>query len=367
MGVGNQKKITVVLPFLSGEGGTETVVNEWIVHFSSSPLFKMTYLLPQGSMKDNWYKPFKGLRVFKLAQSFKKARVIRNLLGAVWLAYHILTTSPDEVVCLSTKLIYEVSILKKVFHKNFKIVSWIHFSLLHGKDINLNDLKKADYHLALSSGIQRQMNDIGILNSRIRRVGNPIPKAEYIVPPSTDGVTKFIYIGRIFVDGQKNLRELIKGLSALNEYTTKWTLDVIGDGPDMDEFKALINENGIESKVTIHGWVKQPFKQFSTADCLVLTSKYEGFVMVLLEAIARGIPVISSNCPTGPEDIVSDFNGYLYPPGDVQALTEKLVAMAKREKVFDHHKLPATVSEFYTDSYFEGLEKALNDFLADVR
>ncbi|TLF40541.1 glycosyltransferase [Lacticaseibacillus zeae] len=355
-------RMLVILPFLSGEGGTETVVNEWVSHFEDSPDFRMTFLLPQGSMRDHWYPSSKCIKVFKLAQAFRNVRFVRNAFGAIWLAFAILFTSADEVICLSTKLIYEVSFLKKVFHKKFKIVSWIHFSLRHGQDINLNDLKKADYHLAISSGIQRQMHEIGIKDSNIGFVYNPIAPSTTVVPPTTDFPFKFVYIGRIFIDGQKNLGELIAGLSALNKSTTRWTLDVFGDGPDMTELKKLVAQKGIADKITFHGWVKRPFDRLTSADCLLLTSKYEGFVLVLGEAIARGIPVISSDCPTGPDDIVNDDNGYLYPPGDVSTLTDRLIAVANGERLFDHHKLPKTISKFYPELYFKRLEKFLVDF-----
>lgn len=356
-------KTLVVLPFLSGEGGTETVVNEWMTHFKNSSDFEMSFLLPQGSMRDLWYPPFaKNVKVFKFAQLFRKRRSVRNLLGAIWLAFAVLFTSADEVVCLSTKLIREIAILKKIFHKNFRIISWLHFSLLHGQDINLNDLKKADYHLAISTGIQHQMSQVNIKNSKIKVVGNPISPATTVIPEPKEGMTRFVYIGRILVDGQKNLRELVLGLNKLNQSTKQWTLDVFGDGPDMSELRKLVAEEEIESQVTFHGWVKHPFNKLTSADCLLLTSKYEGFGMVLGESIARGIPVISSDCPTGPADIVNDSNGYLYQPGDLQAMTTKMEAIVNKVKTFDHNVLPGTISKFYPESYFPNLEKALKDF-----
>ncbi|MDG3060891.1 glycosyltransferase [Lacticaseibacillus casei] len=356
-------KTLVILPFLSGEGGTETVVNEWISHFEHSSDFEMSFLLPQGSMRDHWYPSFsKKVKVFKFAQLFRNRRSIRNLFGAIWLAFAVLFTSADEVVCLSTKLIYEVAFLKRLFHKKFRIISWIHFSLLHGQDVSLDDLQKADYHLAISTGIQQQMHDINIEASRIGVVGNPVSPTTNVIPASTDGITRFVYSGRIFVDGEKNLRELVLGLNKLNKLTKQWTLDVFGDGPDMSEFKELIAQKGIASQVTLHGWVTQPLDKLAHADCLVLTSTYEGFGMVLAEAIARGIPVISSDCPTGPADIVNDSNGYLYRPGDVSMLTEKMIAIINKEKVFNHDDLPSTVSKFYSKSYFNRLEQFLVAF-----
>lgn len=352
-------RVVVVLPFLSGEGGTETVVNEWMSYFKKTSNFDVSFLLPQGSMRDHWYTESESVKVFRFAQVFRNVHFLRNFFGALWLALKILSTSADEVICLSTKLIYEVSYLQRIFHKKFKLVSWIHFSLRHGQDINLEDLKKADFHLAISSGIQSQMRQIGIEESKIRRIGNPLSKAEHIIPSSTDSLIRFVYSGRVFVDGQKNLRELVSGLAELNKYSKRWTLDVFGDGPDMAEFKALMTRKGIFDQVILHGWVKHPFEQLSNADCLVLTSKNEGFGMVLAEAIARGVPVISSDCPTGPADIVNENNGYLYKPGSVRMLTEKLILIVGGKKKFNHKLLPETVSEFYSDSYFKRLEKSL--------
>lgn len=354
-------KVLVVLPFLSGEGGTETVVNEWISHFENSSYFEVTFLLPQGSLRDNWYIPSSRVKVFKLDQAFKNVHSLRNILGGIWLAFQILKTSADEVICLSTKLIFEVSALKKIFRKSFKVVSWIHFSLHHGQDINLDDLRKADFHLAISSGIQDQMNEAEISSKKISIINNPISRANEIIPKSTGDRTRFVYVGRIFVDGQKNLRELVSGLIELHKYSQQWTLDVFGDGPDMDKFQELLTQEELLDHVILHGWVKQPFKKITHADCLVLTSKYEGFPMVLGEAISRGIPVVSSDCPTGPADIVNKNNGYLYKPGDISMLARELVSIVNDNKKFNHNNLPQTISNFYLSSYFHRLEESLVD------
>ena len=58
--------------------------------------------------------------------------------------------------------------------------------------------------------------------------------------------------------------------------------------------------------ITWHGWVDKPWEKINSASCTLLLSKFEGFPMVILESLSYGIPVISSDCPTGPEDLIID-------------------------------------------------------------
>jgi UDP-D-galactose:(glucosyl)LPS alpha-1,6-D-galactosyltransferase len=97
--------------------------------------------------------------------------------------------------------------------------------------------------------------------------------------------------------------------------------DVVGDGRDRENLSVLARELGVADKVRWAGWQASPWTAVENVDVVVLSSAFEGFPMVLVEAMSRGIPCISSNCETGPDDIVvPDGNGWLYPPGDVEAL-----------------------------------------------
>jgi UDP-D-galactose:(glucosyl)LPS alpha-1,6-D-galactosyltransferase len=81
----------------------------------------------------------------------------------------------------------------------------------------------------------------------------------------------------------------------------------------------------ISDRVIWHGWLDNPWDEIHEATALVLTSDYEGLPMVIGEAMTRGVPVISTDCPTGPADYIEQgVNGWLIPTGDQSMLLEAL-------------------------------------------
>ena len=200
-----------------------------------------------------------------------------------------------------------------------RVVSWPHFSL--DRLANIGWLQGADGHLALSTQIAEQIQQ---LNPRVAPtvVGNPLPTAPATLIPPPDGPPRFLYVGRL-QNHQKRVDLLLDALAPLRERA--WTLDVFGDGPDRPALAAQAERMGIGNHVQWHGWQSDPWSRVAEATALVLPSDFEGFGMVLVEALARGIPVVATDCVAGPRDIVaSGANGWLVPPGDGPTLSRAL-------------------------------------------
>lgn len=118
----------------------------------------------------------------------------------------------------------------------------------------------------------------------------------------------------------------------------------------------------LDLNVDWRGWFDDPWKEIANngIDYLVLSSKFEGFGMVLAEAISRGIPVISSNCPVGPADIIKpDINGFLYTPGDREELHNILLKSYRKKDTWDYDKLSHSIDNLYVDKYLERFSKFL--------
>jgi glycosyltransferase involved in cell wall biosynthesis len=100
---------------------------------------------------------------------------------------------------------------------------------------------------------------------------------------------------------------------------------LIGEGPDQAALEQLAVELGIRQSVHFLGFCSNPFPFIRQAEMLVLSSRYEGFGMVLAEAMALGTPVISSDCPTGPRDLLEAGKaGLLVPIGDVDEMARAI-------------------------------------------
>ena len=157
------------------------------------------------------------------------------------------------------------------------------------------------------------------------------------VPPPILPEDFFISVARLDKT-QKDYETLLKSFALMHRSeTSNVALLLVGDGPDREYLQRLAKELGIDGKVHFLGFNKNPFPLIRAAKALILSSRYEGMPMVLVEAMALGTPVISSDCPVGPHDLLEGGkNGVLTPVGDVETMTAAMTRLlhdsALREK-----------------------------------
>ncbi|MFW6009601.1 MAG: glycosyltransferase [archaeon] len=125
---------------------------------------------------------------------------------------------------------------------------------------------------------------------------------------------------------QKGFDNLIKAVKNVIEKGYEIKLIIMGKGENKQQLNALIKKLNLKDKVELIGFKSNPYKYISESDLFVLSSNYEGFPNSLLEAMACEVPVISTDCPTGPSEIIdNNKNGILVPVGDVNKLTEEII------------------------------------------
>ncbi len=123
---------------------------------------------------------------------------------------------------------------------------------------------------------------------------------------------------------QKDFNTLL-GAFALVCASRDVELVIVGDGEDRNVIEARSTALGVEARVRLIGYQPNPYPWIARADVFVLSSHYEGFGNVLVEAMALGVPVVSSDCPSGPGEIIEqDRSGVLVPPGSVEAMAERI-------------------------------------------
>jgi len=127
-----------------------------------------------------------------------------------------------------------------------------------------------------------------------------------------------------------------------------------------EKLKKLAGKLGIADRISWLGFRKDPYSEFQEITALLLTSRYEGFGMVLVEANQRGIPVISSDCG-GPKDIViAGVNGYLYREGDMGEFVRIVSDVIEGRLSFDTTKnIAKTAERFREDVVVENIYKVL--------
>jgi len=170
----------------------------------------------------------------------------------------------------------------------------------------------------------------GLSRKRFTVIHNPIPAPDLSV--STDMAEKswhgwrgkrIITVGRL--KAQKNHALLIKSFKRLLK-ETEVRLMILGTGELETQTRELIAQEGLTDKVLMPGHVLDPAPFYRSADLFVLSSDYEGFGNVIVEALACGTPVVSTDCPSGPAEILQDGRfGTLVPVGDDQALTKAMI------------------------------------------
>jgi len=112
-------------------------------------------------------------------------------------------------------------------------------------------------------------------------------------------------------------------------------LVILGHGSLYETLQQQVSELGLNDKVILPGYVKNPFPYIKQALFTVLSSDHEGFPMVLIESLCLGKPVISTNCPTGPDEIIRDGeNGLLVPVDNVGALSSAIEKLVVNEQVY---------------------------------
>ena len=140
-------------------------------------------------------------------------------------------------------------------------------------------------------------------------------------PPLVDKVV--VAAGRL--EPQKAFDRLIEAYAPLTVSRPDWRLDIYGAGSAQPALKSLIEDLGVDSHITLRGYSRDLPAALAQSSIYALSSKFEGFPMVLLEAMSVGLPMVAYDCPRGPAETIRDgVNGRLIPNGDQPAFTAAL-------------------------------------------
>ena len=165
---------------------------------------------------------------------------------------------------------------------------------------------------------------LAFFSDEIRRRGyvipNPISLSDYRMSAGT-AVRERVVLGMGRLTHQKGFDLLLRAFAIVATKHVEWKLVVWGEGHLREELEELRDELGLQGRAVFPGWTAEPCGEMRRAGIFVLSSRYEGFGMVLAEAMACGLAVVSYDCPSGPTEIVRhELDGLLVPSGNVVAL-----------------------------------------------
>lgn len=353
------KKIIITVPYLSGKGGTESVIkNFYEAVLSAKFKEKIEWkLISFGGSKTyewmaKWPKKIYHFTNNRLIQDINYAFRMPTLIKEV-----IMKEKPDYLVATNPfiwSIAYDQCHKRKI---KTKIIAWYHYSYIK-KKVKRKYLRKADIFWAISSGIKDELIYYGINPSKIDLIYNPIDLNDMHLLKRSNRKNHFIYVGRMDYNKQKNLSELFKALALVKG---SFVCDFYGTISTTTKRKLIkLIPNTLKGKIWFHGFSSDVWKNIRVADVLLLTSKYEGFPMVLCEAASHGIALLSSNCPTGVKDIINKENGWLYTVGNYYELAHIIDAIILGNKELPNSRyVQNSIKKFDYEHYIKRVYKSL--------
>lgn len=274
---------------------------------------------------------------------------------------------PDFLIDVDIILCFYSGLLKFRFPKTHWI-SWEHFNYYTKFPVNHNLRKVARFIVSRFSECLVVLSDEDMgyyrknmrLRCRIKRIYNPTPYEE-ILEKESYGSKTVLAVGRL--TAIKGYDMLLKSWRPVEKKHPDWKLRFVGDG---EERAALEKETKrLELRnVEFTGMVEDVREYYKNAEFLVLSSRNEGFVMVLLEAMAYSLPAVAFACKAGVREVISDgVNGYLVPPNDIKTFAKKMDSMIsndERRYAFGR-KAAAMIKRFGRDRILDEWEQLFNE------
>lgn len=162
-----------------------------------------------------------------------------------------------------------------------------------------------------------------------------IPNPVTLYPETVDDIAKetgrIICVGRL--NGQKRIDRLVSAFSQIANKYPDWHIDIFGEGDLKSDIQHLIDSCGLQERIILHDPTKTIYDEYKKSQFLVLSSEYEGRPLVLIEAMACGVPCVSFDCPSGPREIIDDGEtGLLAENGNVDDLAKKMEWMMSHDR-----------------------------------
>ena len=236
----------------------------------------------------------------------------------------------DIIIGVHAPLAARLATLKK-YLPSTKCIGWLHnsYEALFGEKSHYYIGAKRRRHYIYQF---RKLDDVVVLskndaNSFTAYDNKFVPKVIYNPltlkqgTPSNGTSKRFLTIGR-FTPLHKGIDLLIEAFNLFSQKNQKWNLDIVGEGTEENSFRKLIMQYKLENRVTIHPFTNNIQEYYANAQIYVLSSRWEGMPLVLVEAMAHGLPIVTSDLPVSKE-IMGDFGMY-FENGNIEDLAQKL-------------------------------------------
>ena len=293
------------------------------------------HLLSMISTENNFFSLKQSVRYQNL--SSKKISMSKNFLEAVKLLRNYLKEENIDIVFGIGMSMNTVGVASTIGLRT-KFVSCDHTNSIVDIDTKVKKIQRyigakfADKLVTLTQeDRENYIKKYGVSDERICYIYNWKEAALSEVSYNKKS-TKIVTVGRF--DYQKGYDYLVQVAKKVLAKRFDWTWEIYGSGnqDEVDKIRNLINENDLQDKLVIKGLEKNQDLIYGDKGIYVMTSRYEGLPLVLLEAQQYNLPIVSFSCPTGPNEIIEDgVNGYLVECYNTDKLSEKLLELMEDE------------------------------------
>ena len=334
-------KIVYCAPALYSAGGVERVISFKASYFTEVYGYDVTIIVTEGQGRECFFPLSDKVRVINLQLGFEelwrvpfikkvflylqKQRQYKKLL-----TIELMRIRPDITISVLRR---EINFINSIPDGSRKIgelhVNRSNYRNFTGHDNNVIKRQFARFWMKNLIGHLKQLDRMVVLTesaksdwselSNVTLIPDPLPFTADEVSPLT--FKRLVCIGRYDYDKGNDL--LLNAWARVEKQIPEWKLDIFGNG-NMETYQQLMVQLGIDSsRCHLHGPITEVKREYLQSSLFVLPSRYEGFGLVLIEAMACGLPVVSFDCENGPRNIIRDGqNGFLVQAFDVDAFAE---------------------------------------------
>ena len=267
----------------------------------------------------------------------------------------------DAIIGVHAPLAIRLAACKKKLNK-VKLIGWIHnsYGALFGEKslyIGPELCKHYEYQLEkLDKTIVLYQYDAQQYHFPTKVIYNPLTLMPGKI--STGNSKKFLAVGR-FSRLHKGFDLLIEAFRIFAKENLEWTLDIVGEGVEETIYRKLIKDYQLENRIHIHPFTNHIQEYYSAAQVYILSSRWEGMPLVLMEAMSHGLPIISSDLAVC-QEIMGDF-GMFFSVGDVKGMARQMLQATKMEWQEKSKQALQIASQFNIDTIINQWKQVIDE------
>ena len=329
-----KKKICFFSGDITRSGGTERVAVQLANALQEANTYDICVISLTEQQKEPFYPLHPDIERFRLGEKWLNPGP--GYIPLIGKLRKFLKEKQIDVI-IDIDIVLDVLAIPASRRMKTKVVSWEHFttefelSVLYRKMILRYSVKRSDYMVVLTDGdLEEYQRRLGRKNA-ICRIYNPIA---YKYKKETESEKKKIIltVGRLVPE--KGIEYIKKVSIEILERYPEWQWIILGDGMERDSLEQFILENNLQNRLVLKGNVENVDEYLQQASIFVLTSKYEGLGLSMLEAREMKVPCVSFDVKMGPRELIhNEIDGYLVPPFDCDDMIRKIEMLINDPKL----------------------------------